>query len=206
MAEAPEGPAAEAFRNLRAALSLLGPEAERRPVDHLEQRRQDDLHDGRHHGDAHPGEGRGLAVDRHRADVELLEGEEYEVEHRVVPDEQRPALEALVRHRLQEAAARSTRVGNEEMPDDVRWIRSYVLDEGGASVGMVCVYEATGPEAIRRHAARAGLPVDEIIRVVDTVVMRADPEPVAAQPTKTYPTTRPGPTSSRGLVSIRWAA
>ena len=30
MAEAPEGPAAEAFRNLRAALSLLGPEAERK--------------------------------------------------------------------------------------------------------------------------------------------------------------------------------
>jgi len=52
-----------------------------------------------------------------------------------------------------------------------------VLDEGGASVGRVCIYEATGPEAIRRHAARAGLPVDEIIRVVDTVVMRADPEP-----------------------------
>jgi polysaccharide biosynthesis transport protein len=30
VAEAPEGPAAEGFRNLRAALSLLGPEAERR--------------------------------------------------------------------------------------------------------------------------------------------------------------------------------
>src|SRR6266446_8612935 len=30
MAEAPQGPAAEAFRNLRAALSLLGPEAERK--------------------------------------------------------------------------------------------------------------------------------------------------------------------------------
>jgi succinoglycan biosynthesis transport protein ExoP len=30
VAEAPEGPAAEAFRNLRAALSLLGPEAERK--------------------------------------------------------------------------------------------------------------------------------------------------------------------------------
>src|SRR5207244_2065824 len=28
--EAPEGPAAEAFRNLRAALSLLGPDAERK--------------------------------------------------------------------------------------------------------------------------------------------------------------------------------
>ena len=59
---------------------------------------------------------------------------------------------------LQEAAARSTRVGNEEMPDDVRWIRSYVLDEGGGSVGTICIYEGTSPDAIREHAARAGLP------------------------------------------------
>src|SRR5512144_1760437 len=78
---------------------------------------------------------------------------------------------------LGRAGARSKQVVDEEMSDEVRWVRSYVLDEGGASVGMVCIYEATGPEAIRRHAARAGLPVDEIIRVVDTVVMRADPEP-----------------------------
>ena len=47
---------------------------------------------------------------------------------------------------LEQAAARSTKVGNEEMADDVRWIRSYVLDEGGGSVGTVCIYEldATG--------------------------------------------------------------
>src|ERR671925_24967 len=78
---------------------------------------------------------------------------------------------------LQEAAARSTRVGNEEMADDVRWIRSYVLDEGGGSVGTVCVYQATGPEAIRKHASLANLPVDEIIAVEDTVVVREDPQP-----------------------------
>ena len=78
------------------------------------------------------------------------------------------------------AAERSTRVGNEEMPDDVRWIRSYVLDEGAGSVGTVCLYEATGPEAIRRHAALADLPVDEIVAVADTVVVRPDPAPAAA--------------------------
>ncbi len=81
---------------------------------------------------------------------------------------------------LGRAGARSKQVVDEEMSGEVQWIRSYVLDEGGASVGMVCLYEATGPEAIRRHAARAGMPVDEIIRVVDAVVMRADPEPAAA--------------------------
>jgi hypothetical protein len=81
---------------------------------------------------------------------------------------------------LQEAAARSTRVGNEEMPDEVRWIRSYVLDEGAGSVGTVCIYEATSPEAIRKHASAADLPVDEIIAVVDTVVVRPDPQPANA--------------------------
>ena len=81
---------------------------------------------------------------------------------------------------LEEAAARSTRVGNEEMPDEVRWIRSYVLDEGGGSVGTVCIYQATSPEAIRKHASLADLPVDEIIAVDDTVVVREDPQPATA--------------------------
>jgi hypothetical protein len=81
---------------------------------------------------------------------------------------------------LGEAAARSTKVGNEDMPDDVRWIRSYVLDEGGGSVGTVCIYEATSPEAIRKHASLADLPADEIIRVADTVLVRPDPQPVSA--------------------------
>jgi hypothetical protein len=81
---------------------------------------------------------------------------------------------------LGEAAARSTKVGNEDMPDDVRWIRSYVLDEGGGSVGTVCIYEATSPEAIRKHASMADLPVDEIISVLDTVIVRPDPAPAAA--------------------------
>ena len=80
---------------------------------------------------------------------------------------------------LEQAAARSTRVGDEEMPDDIRWIRSYVLEETGGALGTVCIYEASGPEAIRDHAARAGLPVDEIIAVADTVVVRADPQAVA---------------------------
>jgi hypothetical protein len=81
---------------------------------------------------------------------------------------------------LQEGAARSTRVGDEEMPNDIRWIRSYVLEEGGGSVGTVCIYEASSPEAIREHASRAGLPVDEVIPIADTVIVRPDPEPAAA--------------------------
>ena len=75
---------------------------------------------------------------------------------------------------LGEAAARSTAEG-ERMADDVRWIRSYVLEDGGR-VGTVCVYQATSPEAIRAHAHAAGLPVDEIVKVADTVLVRPDPE------------------------------
>jgi len=78
---------------------------------------------------------------------------------------------------LQEAAVRSSKVGDEEMSDQVRWIRSYVLEEEGGSVGTVCIYQATSPEAIREHASRAMLPVDEIIPVLDTVLVRPDPEP-----------------------------
>jgi thiamine biosynthesis protein ThiC len=79
---------------------------------------------------------------------------------------------------LEEAAQRSSAVGDEEMSDDIRWIRSYVLEEGGGSVGTVCIYQASSPEAIREHASRADLPVDEIIAVADTVLVR--PDPVAA--------------------------
>ena len=79
---------------------------------------------------------------------------------------------------LQAAASRSTDAG-ERMPDDIRWIRSYVLAEPSGELGTVCIYEASSPEAIRKHAYRAGLPVDEIVAVADTVIVRPDPQPVA---------------------------
>lgn len=81
---------------------------------------------------------------------------------------------------LGEAAARSTKVGDEEMSDDIRWIRSYVLSEPDGRVGTVCVYQASSPEAIREHAARADLAADEIIPVADTVIVRPDPQAAAA--------------------------
>ena len=77
---------------------------------------------------------------------------------------------------LDTAAGRSKKVGEEEMPDDVRWIRSYVLNEPDGRLGSVCIYQAISPEAIREHASRAGLAVDEIIPVADTVIVRADPQ------------------------------
>ena len=76
---------------------------------------------------------------------------------------------------LQAAAARSADVGDNEMSDDIRWIRSYVLAEESGAVGTLCIYEASSPEAIREHATRADLPVTEIVPIADTVVIRSDP-------------------------------
>jgi hypothetical protein len=81
---------------------------------------------------------------------------------------------------LEEAAARSTHVGDDEMPDDIRWIRSYVLAEEDGTLGTVCIYQASSPEKILEHAERANLPADEIIEIADTVIVRPDPEPVVA--------------------------
>jgi Protein of unknown function (DUF4242) len=80
---------------------------------------------------------------------------------------------------LAQAAERSSAEG-ERMADDVRWIRSYVTAETDGTVGTVCIYQATSPEAIREHASRAGLPADEIVETPNLVLVRPDPEPVEA--------------------------
>ncbi len=80
---------------------------------------------------------------------------------------------------LEAAAARSTTEGDKES-SGVRWIRSYVLSEESGEVGTFCVYEADSPEAIRAHADAADLPVDEIVPIGDTVIVRPDPAPAGA--------------------------
>lgn len=66
------------------------------------------------------------------------------------------------------------------MPEEVRWIRSYALDEGAGSLGTVCIYEGVSPEAIIERARRSGLPADEVIPVADTLIVRPDPVAVSA--------------------------
>ena len=80
---------------------------------------------------------------------------------------------------LEAAAGRSTEAGDKD-GSGVRWIRSYVLTEDSGELGTFCVYEADSPEAIRAHAEAADLPVDEVIPIADTVVVRPDPAPVAS--------------------------
>ena len=52
---------------------------------------------------------------------------------------------------------------------DIASIRSYVLEERDRTIGSVCIFRASSPEAVRRHASAAELPVDEIVRVADAV-------------------------------------
>ncbi|MFP3900430.1 MAG: nickel-binding protein [Acidimicrobiia bacterium] len=80
-----------------------------------------------------------------------------------------------------EAAVERANAQADEARDQLRHVRSYLLAEEDGSLGTVCLYEATGPEAIRAHATAAGLPADEILRVVDTGVTRPDPEPATPQ-------------------------
>jgi hypothetical protein len=76
---------------------------------------------------------------------------------------------------LETAGAKSARIGNEEMADRVRWIRSYVVNEADGRVGTFCIYEARDPDSIREHAKRVGMPGDQIFPVAATVVVRDDP-------------------------------
>jgi hypothetical protein len=81
---------------------------------------------------------------------------------------------------LERGGARSSEVADSEFPEDIRWIRSYVVPEPDGTLGTFCIYQATSDEAIRSHASRVGMPADEITAIADTVVIRPDPEPAAA--------------------------
>lgn len=80
---------------------------------------------------------------------------------------------------LEAAAGRSKEVAEKDFPDAISWIRSYVIAEPSGALGTVCIYQASGPEAVRDHAQRVGMPADEILEVADTVVIRPDPQPEA---------------------------
>jgi DNA-binding CsgD family transcriptional regulator len=78
-----------------------------------------------------------------------------------------PSLDAL-----HTSAKRSLEVST--LMGDVRWVRSYVLNEPDGQIGTVCHYRASGPDAIREHAERVGIPVDDVVEVAELVVMLPD--------------------------------
>ena len=70
----------------------------------------------------------------------------------------------------------SARYGSIEAPERVRWLRSYVFRDNSGALGAMCVFEATSEEAIRKHAARVNIPADEIIEIMETIVIRPEPD------------------------------
>ncbi len=78
---------------------------------------------------------------------------------------------------LEAAGEKSARIGNSEMADRVRWIRSYVVHESDGRYGTFCIYEARDGDSIREHARRVGIPGEEFYKVAATIIARADPSP-----------------------------
>jgi sporulation protein YlmC with PRC-barrel domain len=81
---------------------------------------------------------------------------------------------------LEATAGRSKEVAETDFPQDISWIRSYVIAEPGGTLGTVCIYQASGIDAVREHAKRVDMPADEVLEVADTVIIRPDPEPQAS--------------------------
>ena len=81
---------------------------------------------------------------------------------------------------VQAIAKRAKEVADSDFPDEVRWIRSYVIADHDGTLGSLCVYQAVDAEAIRRHSHRVGMPADEINEVLETVLVRPDPVPASA--------------------------
>lgn len=81
---------------------------------------------------------------------------------------------------LEAAAQRSKEVAERDFPEEIAWIRSYVVKEDSGELGTLCIYQAASVDAVRRHADGVGMPADEVLPVADTVIVRPDPEPAAA--------------------------
>jgi Protein of unknown function (DUF4242) len=81
---------------------------------------------------------------------------------------------------VQAVAKRAKEVADSDFPDEVRWIRSYVLADNDGTLGSLCVYQAVNADAIRRHSQRVGMPADEINEALETVLVRPDPAPASA--------------------------
>ena len=76
---------------------------------------------------------------------------------------------------FEDESALSKQVADEDLAGEVRWIRSYVLDEEDGTLGTVCIFQAEDEDAIMEHAKRADWPADEVIPVANTVLVQDDP-------------------------------
>jgi hypothetical protein len=128
------------------------------------------------------------ALQRHAEQTGLPAGEILPIVTTVRLRPFMPACAYLVRRRgawssaaaLASTAATARRVGDDEMASVVSWLRSYIVREDDGALGTICIYQATSPAALREHAARVGMPADEIVPVIGRIVFRRDAgEPIA---------------------------
>ena len=77
---------------------------------------------------------------------------------------------------LEQVAARSKTVADSDFPDDIRWIRSYVIaEEDGRSEASASTRPRPAGDPRARQSC-VGMPADEILDVADTVVIRPTPQ------------------------------
>ena len=79
----------------------------------------------------------------------------------------------------------------------VTWLHSYVRDDRRSTF---CVYDAPGPEAIRRAAERNGLPVERITRVMVLDPWFYTPSPEVDDVEDTLPLSRQTGVANRRAV------
>jgi hypothetical protein len=107
------------------------------------------------------------------------------VERPFVPD-----LLYLIRRRkgwpvpaaLDRSAEVARRLCDGDMAGQINWLRTYSVLEDDGSFGTFCLYQAVAPEALREHAARAGMPATEITPVLGRVVFDGDASSEALSP------------------------
>lgn len=75
------------------------------------------------------------------------------------------------------AAARAA--AEQRRPRETCWLSSHVVQEPDGRLGSLCLYQAIDAEALRVHAAEAGLAVDEITPVFGRIVVRDGVVPAA---------------------------
>ena len=98
----------------------------------------------------------------------------------VAPGDRDRAREARDGVNFEVGPARVLAQVGEEMSDDVRWIRTYVVQEESGKLGTLCIYEGTSAEKVREQAERTGMPADEVALGADTGIVRPDPQPANA--------------------------
>jgi len=123
------------------------------------------------------------AIRRHAECTAVSLAEQHPVVATLVERAFAPTRVFLIRRRsfwptlaeLDDTAAAARRVGA-QMATEVSWLRTYVVRENDGLLGTVCLYQSVAPEALVRHAARVGMPADEIVPVIDRIVYRPDPQ------------------------------